>query len=383
MKKGVIIRNYYIPLADVIYFEPKDAAKIRFEAIKNGTYRQPPTRTKEQERSRLGRGGGGRDPKGGRGGGGTMSPRMMEAIIALGTTLTPIREEQDMYMTDLDTDTIYNGEETDDENETLAVNQKTKRKTLVEEIYKEFSEELLPKRIPLLVPMTKWEEEREKLTEEDQIDIGIQIRINKRQMKTKKDSKGNTIRYNDTMHRDYQYDRIFGAIAFALLSACPGTAIRGIRESTKDILATEDLTALDFELLDYLEDPVETAREVFFSRIHVKSNRPPFLMKSNKALRDWLIDENIELEVNDLTDIRLTNVGMFIECHPREPLLHVHEYMLRQTLPPQSPEFKMKVWTVQTSEKKNKDIISRDKAKTKKGKKSCKVILIQAAPSAA
>jgi hypothetical protein len=63
-------------------------------------------------------------------------------------------------------------------------------------------------------------------------------------------------------------------------------------------------------------------------------------MKTNKGLKEWLIDENMELEVNDLSEIRLTNVGIFTKCHPHEPLLHVHEYMLKQLIEEKCPELK-------------------------------------------
>jgi hypothetical protein len=102
-----------------------------------------------------------------------------------------------------------------------------------------------------------------------------------------------------------------------------------------------------------------------------------FLVKSNKGLKEWMINKNIELEVNYLMNIRYTNVGMFIECHPHEPLFHIHECMLQQLLPPQSPELKMKVWMVYNTDKQNKDKKKNKKEKNKdKYKKSCKVLLI-------
>jgi hypothetical protein len=83
--------------------------------------------------------------------------------------------------------------------------------------------------------MLKWEEDSNKSTIDYDVNIGIQIHINKRQIKTKKDDKVHTICYNDTAHREYNHDRIFGANAFALLSACPGTIICRISKSTKEI----------------------------------------------------------------------------------------------------------------------------------------------------
>jgi hypothetical protein len=41
-------------------------------------------------------------------------------------------------------------------------------------------------------------------------------------------------------------------------------------------------------------------------------------MKSNKGLKEWLIDENIELETNDLEDIRGMPPTRATVTHPRE-----------------------------------------------------------------
>jgi hypothetical protein len=68
-------------------------------------------------------------------------------------------------------------------------------------------------------------------------------------------------------------------------------------------------------------------------------------MRQNNMLKKWLKAEKIELEVNNLDAIRLENVGMFVDCHPKEQLVHVHEYYLQQIFPEKgTPEFKLKIW---------------------------------------
>jgi hypothetical protein len=103
------------------------------------------------------------------------------------------------------------------------------------------------------------------------------------------------VKYNDTANRQNDYNRIYRAVALVLLSACTGMIIRG---------------QLDYNREDYLETPVETNKGVYFSRINIHSNRPLLLMKSNKELKEWLIDKNLELEVKDLMEIKIANVGM-------------------------------------------------------------------------
>jgi hypothetical protein len=145
-------------------------------------------------------------------------------------------------------------------------------KSIPKEVYEEYLENLLPKKIPMLSPMNRWVKDSKTMSDEDEANIGVQIRINKKRTKTKKGENGKLIKYNDTAQREYDYDRIFGAVALALLSACPGISIRGIRENTKEITKISELTELEFVREDYLESPVETSKGVFFTRIHIRSN---------------------------------------------------------------------------------------------------------------
>jgi hypothetical protein len=170
----------------------------------------------------------------------------METDITKNTITTPLVDEQDVYMTDLTNDfpsTITTSDKTDEESTSNSgKKEKQKKDAPIEEVYVQDSEKLLPKRIPVLLPMEKWKTESENLTEDDAVNMGIQICINKHKNKHKKDEKGKMIKYDDTVDKEYNYDRIFAAVAYALMSACPGTTIRGILESTKVIKTTEELT---------------------------------------------------------------------------------------------------------------------------------------------
>jgi hypothetical protein len=99
-----------------------------------------------------------------------------------------------------------------------------------------------------------------------------------------------------------------------------------------------------YGLLDYLEISNKNGK-LWFERIYICSAQPFYIMRQNNMLKAWLKKEKMELEVNNIEAIRLENVGMFIDCHPKDQLLQIHEYYLRQILPEKgTPKFKLKIW---------------------------------------
>jgi hypothetical protein len=139
--------------------------------------------------------------------------------------------------------TATTSDEADDEsaNNTLEGG-KQKKEVPIKEVYvKDLETTLLLKLIPVLVPM-EWKIESENLTDDDAVDMRIHICINKHKKKHKKEKKGKMIKYNDTADKEYNYNRIFTEVAYALIPACPGTTARGTQESMKIIKMTDRRT---------------------------------------------------------------------------------------------------------------------------------------------
>jgi hypothetical protein len=162
--EGIKVRtsNYYPPLTEIIYFEPRGmdkeaaeamaAAILRFEAIKRGTFQQQPLQQMGSNAKlvlwnntlkgtpRQGRGGAGSKLTSGRGVGGRTPTQTMEKANTKNTIQTTIVEETFPALS-----TISN--ETDDENTvTNTVTTKQKSEIPIEEVHVVYSENLLPNR---------------------------------------------------------------------------------------------------------------------------------------------------------------------------------------------------------------------------------------------
>lgn len=73
------------------------------------------------------------------------------------------------------------------------------------------------------------------------------------------------------------------------------------------------LTLIEEEGLEhYLYDPTMSRKGIFSCRIHFRSLIPLFVILRNQELRQWLREEHIEVELNNLESIKTTNVGFFI-----------------------------------------------------------------------
>lgn len=83
-----------------------------------------------------------------------------------------------------------------------------------------------------------------------------------------------------------------------------------------------NLTPIEEEGLEhYLYDPTMSRKGIFSCRIHFRSLISLFVILRNQELKQWLREEHIEVELNNLESIKTTNVGFFINCHPRDTIL--------------------------------------------------------------
>jgi hypothetical protein len=129
--------------------------------------------------------------------------------------LTAIDEEETEILNNDDaSETCDNksviGAETEDEDAEDYKVKPTSVKATRSEVYAQYSEKLLPMTIPMLTLMSRWVKESDNMTGEDDV-------------------------------RNSESDgRKFVALALAILSACPGTAIRRINESTREIKSVDE-----------------------------------------------------------------------------------------------------------------------------------------------
>ena len=118
--------------------------------------------------------------------------------------------------------------------------------------------------------------------------------------------------------------RLFVAIFTAFKLADPSIYVEDISNTEND-LTDVDLTPTDEEALEkFMQHPTISRKGIFTCRIHFRGDTPLFVIKKNQNLMQWLRSENIMIELNNLdfrNDIKLANVGFFVNCHPRESIM--------------------------------------------------------------
>lgn len=117
--------------------------------------------------------------------------------------------------------------------------------------------------------------------------------------------------------------RLFIAISRALKYFAPDLKI-ALRNSSEDFDDFENVTQDDDELTDhYMESPTTSQNHIFTVKMHFRSVIPFHrIMHKNNELKHCLKTEGITLELNDITEIHLVNVGFFIKCHPRASIIN-------------------------------------------------------------
>lgn len=90
----------------------------------------------------------------------------------------------------------------------------------------------------------------------------------------------------------------------------------------------------------YLESPkFNTFNKVFVTRIHFICKKPFHWMKKNTYLQQWLQNEKIRLEENNIEEMHCPKVGFLTQSHPRMSLVKIYEERIKdlfqdETIPP-------------------------------------------------
>ena len=109
--------------------------------------------------------------------------------------------------------------------------------------------------------------------------------------------------------------------------------------------------AEDAGLEKYMQHPTISRQGIFTCRIHFRGETPLFVIKKSQHLMQWLRNENISIELNNLDfndNIKLANVGFFVNCHPRHSIMVEQTERLKQLLPktgvPEFTTYRSRIW---------------------------------------
>jgi hypothetical protein len=355
-----ILHNYYEPLSPYTHDEATimvrdkakaaEAMRIRMGNLRSG---KPPTmisgkHNNQQQQNRTGRGGGCEDTNSGRGGGSmsnqtSQSGKTTTNTTAASSSTTTMRtserptttlekETEELQgsvptisdMTELTTEMTYNNAEKEENNQPMEEDDDGLATIMLNGI---------PRTIPTITPNYQWEKDRKNNLQKRR--YGLEIKINPTE----------TPSANSKLP-DYHHPRIFKAITTAIMTAAPGTIICSINDDAEIITEIDEIPTSQSKIDCYLEAPtVNTKTHSYHARIHIMCMKPLFIIIKNKEFLQWLTENRIYLEENDLSEIMPTNAGIILFVHPRNSLILNHQEQLKTTFfGTTAPEFKLKLF---------------------------------------
>jgi hypothetical protein len=239
------------------------------------------------------------------------------------TTNKQIQNDETPTMSDLTEDTTQEQEEMETE----------------EDILVPISLTNVPKEIKKFCPNTQWTRDLERNLTKRKYGIEIKITPDKSPKETENPP-------------SYSHVRIFNAVATAILTAAPGTAICSIDDNEESIVNTEDIPTTQKAIDNYLESPmVNNKTFTYHARIHISCIKPLFIIMKNENLMKWLQKNKIFIEENDLETTLPSMVGILFFVHPKLPLLDVYQEQLKAMfIGKPIPEFKIRRYKVKSGE---------------------------------
>jgi hypothetical protein len=149
-------------------------------------------------------------------------------------------------------------------------------------------------------------------------------------MKTKKNSRA-TIRPS----------RVVVAILNSMKKVFPETNIGPLidNQNLPNINNATEVPTSDNKLKHYLATPINGTNNMFFGKIHIHSNHTIKEYKQNNEFTQYLKNEGIIVDINDLDDINPTQLGLY------ENIDIVHQ-RIKKMMPENTPKFQLTIQTL-------------------------------------
>jgi hypothetical protein len=189
------------------------------------------------------------------------------------------------------------------------------------------SQKYLPRNIIQLTdPVNNDEETKTKYV------IPLSIRL-----KTKKNSRA-TIRSS----------RVIVAVLNSMKKVFSETNIGPLVENQgfNHIRNANEVPTSDNKLKNYLATPINGTNNMFFGKIHLHSNHTLQEYKQNNEFTQYLKNEGIILDINDLDDINPTQLGILEYSTPKYEYIGIVRERITKMLPENSPKFQLTIQTL-------------------------------------
>ena len=116
--------------------------------------------------------------------------------------------------------------------------------------------------------------------------------------------------------------------------------VQGRREQNMTLHTTDHITQAGNDLADYIEAPLrKVTTNEYMARIWVQSSIPFYQITKDDKVQQWLRQEKVHLEENNLTQSNVMNVGFLGKANTRAESQKLYELRLKSILPDNLHEF--------------------------------------------
>jgi hypothetical protein len=138
--------------------------------------------------------------------------------------------------------------------------------------------------------------------------------------------------------------RLVVAIIQAMQNVFQDTYLATVEDdkSIPTIINVKDIPT-DDKINQYLATPINSQHQSFHCKIIVLTNHTIQEYKADNAFFEYIQQENIVMEINDLDDINPGQVGFLENVIPRYDTLEMHTNRLRDLLPRGCPKFQLHI----------------------------------------
>jgi hypothetical protein len=156
------------------------------------------------------------------------------------------------------------------------------------------------------------------------------------------------VSHNKNPKFHFRNSRIVYAILGAMQKAFPDTYLGPLTQDPKleIIYNIKDIPLEIGNIKDYLATPINQKQGLFIGKVYIHCNHPLHEYRKNGQFLEYLKQENINLDINDLDDVNPFHLGYMENIIPRHETVNMHASRIQSLLPNNAPKFQLQFGTI-------------------------------------
>jgi hypothetical protein len=148
---------------------------------------------------------------------------------------------------------------------------------------------------------------------------------------------------NKNRQAKFRNSRIIFAVLSAMQKVYKDTYLGSLDDdpTITKIYNTKDIPLEITSLKEYLATPVQPKQNVFLVKIYIHTNHYLQDYQSNELLTDYLLKENIIININNLDNVNPVQLGFIEHIIPKNDTLQMHQNRLIKLLPHDTPKVQL------------------------------------------